>query len=149
MPLILVHIMKYIPNYNIIFMLHSITRNNLINCDRMNIFPNLLSQLINIICSQKFIISLRYYLEYLKQRSLHSTVRIFLQGYAVKVVLILLHIDLQFRNSFCFAIMYRKSVKTITSKEYHNSIKAQKQIMVSPEIKKLRKINGNCKYTAT
>ena len=31
-----------------------------------------------------------------------------------------------FRNSFCFAIMYRKSVKTITSKEYHNLIKAKK-----------------------
>ena len=34
--------------------------------------------------------------------------------------------------------MYRKSVKTLTSKESHNLIKAQKLIMVSPEIKRLR-----------
>ena len=125
------------------------TLNNLINCDRMNIFPNFLSQLINILCTRKLFTSLRYNLEYLKQRSIHSTVRIFLQGYAIKVGLILLHIDFQFGNSFCFAIMYRKSVKTITSKESHNSVKAKKQIMVSSEIKRLHKIDGKWKYTAT
>ena len=65
-----------------------------------------------------------------------STIRILLQGHIVKVQIILLHIDSQFRNSFCFVIMYRKSVKTFTSKESHDLIKAQKWIMVSPEIKR-------------